>query len=190
MTISIATAISIPALFQSYPICLQFLRIRHSSVSFKMYFELCAVFSNCGFELCAIYASMWFQEELSQFRDIWRLRLFCRDSHSAKKEGNGFWRMKYRNHDFGGVIICFWKPRKTSLPVGNSRWSLCIYGPQSHWGHLRSGVLILKPTCLWKSQDTGLCETGVEESRQVQDKSCNHPQINIPIYFESEPRNS
>lgn len=33
MTISIATAISIPALFQSYPICLQFLRIRRSSVS-------------------------------------------------------------------------------------------------------------------------------------------------------------
>lgn len=51
MTISIATAISIPALFQSYPICLQFLRIRHLSVFFKMYFELCAIFSNCGFEL-------------------------------------------------------------------------------------------------------------------------------------------
>lgn len=51
MTISIATAISIPALFQSYPICLQVLRIRHSSVFFKMYFELCAIFSNCGFEL-------------------------------------------------------------------------------------------------------------------------------------------
>lgn len=47
MTISIATAISIPALFQSYPICLQFLRIRQYPskciLNFALFFQTVAL---------------------------------------------------------------------------------------------------------------------------------------------------
>lgn len=67
MTISIATAISIPALFQSYPICLQVLRIRHSSVSFKMYFELCVFFQTVALNFALFMRQCDFRKNYRSF---------------------------------------------------------------------------------------------------------------------------